>query len=69
MSQIHWVGKPCEHVCDRRTREPQKIARWCNPPKQKTPVDWVNVKMYVQCALVTVACVAALFFTWFYAGM
>lgn len=69
MSQIRWVGERCDRVCDRYTREPQKITRWCTPPKYKTPVDWISVKLYFQCGLMTVACVVALFLTWLYAGM
>lgn len=66
MSQIRYVGVPSDRV----HRSARKVkSRWMYVPKQKEPVGWVDVQLYLECIGVTLAVVVALFFTWFYAGL
>lgn len=69
MSNIQWVGTPSDRVHRDSVRYAQKRQRWMYVPKKKEPVSWLDIKLILECSVVTVACVVALFFAWFYAGI
>lgn len=69
MSQIRYVGTPSDRVHRGASRQAQKHKRWMYVPKQKQPIEWVDVKLFIECGALTVACVVALFLTWYFAGL
>ena len=69
MSNIQWAGQPSTRVHRGASRQAQKRTRWMYVPKKRQPVGWVDVRLYLECSVVTFAAVLALFFVGFYAGL
>lgn len=69
MSNIRYVGQPSDRVHRGASRTAVRKARWSYVPKQRQPIGWVDVKQYLEVAVVTLVAVFTLFFTWYYAGL
>lgn len=65
---MYMVGSTSDRVHRGAYRSAQKRQRWMYVPKKKEPPHWIDVKLYLECMAVTLACILACFFVWLSVG-